>query len=638
MASARHVRGSSCPQVVPSGSQNDSGPISHSSGLHRSGRWRTRRFSDLLEGRIPETFNIKRWDGAARAFAPWNNLGRDPELWDRNGNCFVHLYGRGHSRRGPAFKVPLEALLIAKCHPLVARFMARDLPELATAHIGQEYLDYLVQANPDDRIDLYISSPPMSNKEDGLRHQLAVRNFFAWVFRRSVVGEHLGTALIGLMNSMAEFRCAGEDNMDDLISYMDEEGYLDMRNQPTHALAMLNFAEYFQVRGLYTDAFVHCVGMSDRLFAVPEYLVITSTSRKHIRQAKAEMDQKLGHASAMLKTFMEDDFSEANIGLTTSGRAHLERFRTFLLAFFTGRLGYYPPRPLNLGSPIFEPEVYRIMREDFEALYEYLVDKSYTTSATMPSSAQGGICTIQAVHSFDLRHSYPSLPQPLPLLPETVIATGPRRMSWLQASKSDKLQPDQRLLSHAALAKATNKNGTKNQLVIAYRRFEEDSIFFHLKTDRKEKLSHVDARKIRWILIYSVYQVLRSCTDAPKECQDAAGVHYHVALCPTNLLPWKETQRSSLAVSDQDRSKYDCSVSTLVPSMPAPAPSAWPWAQGFSQSNFEIKPDVDHFLERKGGRRDSWNTMSTSTTISVSSGPAIPPRVRNLNTSLRRSL
>ncbi len=73
--------------------------------------------------------------------------------------------------------------------------------------------------------------------------------------------------------SMEDFRCAGENNLDDLISYMDEEGYLDMRNQPVHALAMLHLAEYYQLRELFIDAFAHCAGMNDQLFQVPEYQV-----------------------------------------------------------------------------------------------------------------------------------------------------------------------------------------------------------------------------------------------------------------------------------------------------------------------------------------------------------------------------
>lgn len=196
--------------------------------------------------------------------------GKDPELWFKNGNCFVHLYGKGQSRRGPAFKVPFEALMQAKCHPLVARFLARDGPVLSTRP-GQRYFDFVDRMNPNARIELYIPPPPMATREEALRHHLTTRNFFAWVFRRSLVGEHLGTTLISLLNSMSEFRCPGEDNMEGLLSYLDEEGYLELRNQPIHALAILHFAEYFQFKDLYINAFTHCVGMMDQLFAIPEY-------------------------------------------------------------------------------------------------------------------------------------------------------------------------------------------------------------------------------------------------------------------------------------------------------------------------------------------------------------------------------
>jgi hypothetical protein len=88
-----------------------------------------------------------------------------------------------------------------------------------------------------------------------------------------MVGDHLGHALVGLMNNMHEFRSADADNFDDLMNYLDEEGYLDIRGQPNHALAMLHFAEVFQMRDIYIDAFAHCVGMSDRLFLSSEYQV-----------------------------------------------------------------------------------------------------------------------------------------------------------------------------------------------------------------------------------------------------------------------------------------------------------------------------------------------------------------------------
>lgn len=88
-----------------------------------------------------------------------------------------------------------------------------------------------------------------------------------------MVGDFLGNALVALVNSMHEFRDDGVDNYQDLLSYLDEEAYLDMSNHPTHAVAILDLAETFQFRDLYIDALAHCVGMSERLYKTPGYSV-----------------------------------------------------------------------------------------------------------------------------------------------------------------------------------------------------------------------------------------------------------------------------------------------------------------------------------------------------------------------------
>lgn len=113
----------------------------------------------------------------------------------------------------------------------------------------------------------------MADKTQAFHYHLATRNFFAWIFRRSMVGEHLGSSLVCLLHSMHEFRSGRDENVEDLMDYLDEEGYLDLADQPEHALAMLHLAEFFHLKDLYIRAFAHCVGMSDRLFLSTEYQV-----------------------------------------------------------------------------------------------------------------------------------------------------------------------------------------------------------------------------------------------------------------------------------------------------------------------------------------------------------------------------
>ena len=202
---------------------------------------------------------------------------KDPELWFKNGNCLVHLYSRGQSRRGPAFKVPLAPLLAAGCQPLLSKYMYQQIPQILVPTPKHADADFLwAPANLIGKVDLYIAPPLAADVEQAFRCRLAVRNFFAWVYRRSMVGEYLGSALIGLMDSMTEFRGRDVDVVQDILSYIDEEGYLNMTNQPVHALAILRLAEHFRLRDLYVDAFAHCTGMGERLYPHPEYQVSCS--------------------------------------------------------------------------------------------------------------------------------------------------------------------------------------------------------------------------------------------------------------------------------------------------------------------------------------------------------------------------
>lgn len=387
-------------------------------------------------------------------------------------------------------------------------------------------------------IELYIPPPPEADKEQAFHYHIATRNFLAFVYRRSLVGESLGDALVGLLHSMHEFRSRGEDNVEDMMDYLDEEGYLDLAEHPDHALACLYWAEFFQLRDTYIRAFAHCAGMSDILFSSGEYQHTSLASKKLIRKARRDTDAKVFHATDLLQDLLDDELSDAHLGIPAETRAHLERFRSFLLSFYSTRLGYYPPRQ-------WDASLLASMRTDFEALYELLVDRAYIASEIMPSTAVGGICTLQLIQSFDARNQYEPLTHPLPLLPQfSHPGSSPdsawRLSSWLP--RSDKIRPEQRFVAHAALIKASNwrENIFRNDLVRAYRVFEEQSIVTPNKADRQEKVSLMDARKVRWILVYSIYQVLRGVTDVPPEVQDGSEAGYHLAIRTADLPPWRE--------------------------------------------------------------------------------------------------
>ncbi|KAI1417685.1 hypothetical protein F5Y13DRAFT_201249 [Hypoxylon sp. FL1857] len=549
---------------------------------NRSRGWKTKKSDKIVEARPSRMSSVRRWDGASMSSSTWDNLKRDPELWYRDGNCYIHLYGQGQSRRGPAFKVPFSGLLQANCHPFIDRFMGRNL-KTSTACAQDD------SSNPvrRSRIELFIPAPPRSDKHQSYKYHLATRNFIAYVFRRSVVGETLGNSLITLMHSMHEFRTEDVDNVEDLMSYLDEEGYLNFKSYPTHALAVLHLAEVFQLRDLYVNAFAHCCGMSDQLSNSPEYQLVSPGTRKLIRCARVEMNLRLGQSANMVGTFLEYELSEAHLGLYAGARAHLERFRTLLQDFYAAKFGSYPPPSVNYQTRIFEVDVFREMKDDFEALFYYLADETFDTTQDSPFLAEGGICTWQSIKSFDTRYEFKTLFHPLPLLPK-VSQENTKRMSWLGAPmKSDRKRKDN---THVALLAATNQKVDllKNGLVRVYRQFEEDLVYLPTKADKLENLGPMDSRKVRWILIYATYQALRQATEVPPEVRDATDAPYHLCISTADLPPWDEERPvCSLVRSQTDHIARNSPLSTLNRgSIRSPAPR---------QLSLEIKPDIDYF-------------------------------------------
>ncbi|KLU90222.1 hypothetical protein MAPG_09186 [Magnaporthiopsis poae ATCC 64411] len=689
--------------------------LGHSTSVGGPSGYQTKRVGEGLDGRMLRLENVRRFDGAARADQPWDNLRRDPELWWNHGNCYVHLYGQGQSRRGPAFKLPFSTLQEQKCFPLIERFLVAwdqsdfphrpitsepskeprafqllpkptpsALPDPIQRRMARGRKAGVATARPPPdrwagRVDLYIPAPPLSDRRQALAYHLATRNFFAWAMGRSMVGEHLGRALATLLESMHEFREAGADNVKDLIAYMDEEGYLDFNGLPGNALAVLYLAENFRMRDLYIDSFVHCVGMSEILYRCPEYHVrltswslelsllcslltpvfscpaqnISSRSRRMIRKSRGDMDKRLDEAGSMIRTFLEDDLAESKLGLTSGVRAHLDRFRAFVHSFYASKFGYYPPLPLEPNTNVFPAHVYRSMGQDFEALYNYLVDRSFTTTDSSPALAQGGICVLQSVDAFDQQHGYDSLPHPLPLLPKlggkagssASPASGPdggspttspapsmassKRRSWFSSavaaavgsasrhqssSSGGGSGPDGKLVSHAALMTATNSTDVyllENRFVCAYRRFEEISVLSATtgnKFDRAEaKISLLDARKVRWILVYCMHQTLRACTAIPAEVRCASDQElppYSLCAEASELPPWEEQAISYESVEGDPLHV----ASDAIGSAPSLAPPA---------IMLDIRPDVDYYALT---HRDE--TRPTALSRSASDGSA----------------
>ncbi|KAL8730788.1 MAG: hypothetical protein Q9166_003858 [cf. Caloplaca sp. 2 TL-2023] len=500
-------------------------------------------FSKLVAPVEPiRTTSIKRWDGARRTTTNWDSIRRDPELWFPSGDCLVHFYAQGHSRRGASLRVSLAAIESSNCGPLLEQYSAKasvQSPSAASDHSSTSDEDDFNEPSPPTKHELFIPAPPSLTRESSFRFHITTRNFFAWMFEKPLVGDRLGDSLLSLLDRMNEFRRDEDENLEDMLAYLDSQEYTDFRSCPDHALAVLQFAERHELFDLWRDSFCHCAGMSDDLDSSAEYEFLSRQSKALISRAQLEMGLRLEHAGRSLSNFLEDDLSGAYLGLSPVARIHLDRFRSFLHSFYVAKYGYWPPTRTNRSSAAFPKSTFKSMYFEFRNLYEYLLDPTSSSDLQTNRPADGGICVYQNITAFDKRRKYTSLPHPLPLLPELPAQLG-RPNAVRKLFKYSNAQKGERWTAAlAALSAATNPSDVKVMecsLVREYLRFEKSWTL----QEKDETVSCSDARKVRWILIYAMLQTLISVTRAPPEVRDTEGVPYPLCCQTTGTPPWDE--------------------------------------------------------------------------------------------------
>ena len=255
---------------------------------------------------------------------------------------------------------------------------------------------------------------------------------------------------------------------------------------------------------------------------------------------------------------------------------------------------------------------------DFQNLYDYLVDTNSTTDFALQGPASGGICVLQNVDSFDKRHKFTPQPHPLPLVPSY---TEPMKKMESQkalrqltaASQHNKVNPVQTV--SAALAAATNTQDAAvigASIVQEYAHFERT--YSSTLNQRDEKVSVIDARKVRWLLVYGTLQYLVSALRAPKEVRDAETAEY--PLCC--LLPEQSSWPGSSQVSTPSATSAVASAVNV--------PQAIDEYLNSAQSDFtSIQPDChreDYFSTRTSSQRGS---VEVPAPLRISTPVSYPP-------------
>ena len=167
--------------------------------------------------------------------------------------------------------VSLADVESSKCMPLLARYYTSSVLRCRSSQDSDAGYE---DAFPVAQHELFIPAPEGLTKDETNRFHLTTRNFFAWLYEKPLVTDRLGEAMASILGRINEYRSASEEqNKLVFMNYLEDQGYLDYRDCPDHALALLQFAEKCKYQDLWRDAFAHCVGMNEQLESSAEFEV-----------------------------------------------------------------------------------------------------------------------------------------------------------------------------------------------------------------------------------------------------------------------------------------------------------------------------------------------------------------------------
>ena len=403
--------------------------------------------------------------------------------------------------------------------------------------------------------ELYLPTPSDIDSATALDFHLTTRNFFAWMYNVPVVGKSLGRALVAVHERMNDYRPYIERNRVDMLTYLENQGYYDFRMCADHSLAALYFAETFEMPTLWRNAFAHSVGMCEMLYSSGEYQNVSRVTRALIMKANLDMEGHLERVTASLGSMFEDFTSASSMGLSQSLRDHLDRFRSFLITLHIERHGFWPPHNLSNQHPTFPKTTLMSLYLEFRCLYEFLVDPDSAGKGGGTYRARTGLDAEQVIETFDQKHGFEPLPFRLPLLPrdpsryldeddadQPASPQSPRnklnplQLNPMRRGKVDKLARRKALWK--SLAEATNYDPKtyKTLIIRRYIEFEQETLIEI--EEEKIKMSIADGRRVRWVLVYGILQVLVSVVQAPDDVSDMEGIEYPLCCKIPKVMPW----------------------------------------------------------------------------------------------------
>ena len=293
---------------------------------------------------------------------------------------------------------------------------------------------------------------------------------------------------------------------------------------------------------------------------------ISLATTAHLERAHLELQARVHEAEDRLTSFYFDDAHFAQEDLSPTVRAASVRFRKFLKQFYEKEYQNWPIRRGQRELWLDRTIVSRL-QEDFDALYEYHVDKNVEWNGgdesedrkkrVLLKSANGqslgldgeDLRMLSVFINVDCRLNASHVPHPYPLLPPSIPGYPSASKSVFGGKKKDKARESR--IAHA-YAEASNASSMSpqyadNDLLEAFVRFE--------KSDQPGDVDPREARRERWIIIYCVLQTLAGISVDVPNLTFNGQVSYFLNTQLQGLPPWSPTDRMFM---DASREQSHC--------------------------------------------------------------------------------
>ena len=303
-----------------------------------------------------------------------------------------------------------------------------------------------------------------------------------------------------------------------------------------------------------SNSFVHSVGMYEQVSELQECADVSLPTKAHLDRAHLELQARIHEAQDSLATFYFDDAHFSQEDMSPTVRAASDRFRKFLRQFYEKVYQAWPVKKGQLGLWL-DRTIANRLQQGFSALYEYGVDRNVSWNEDIDIDDRSKRYLLKSVDSenFGLdaedfrmlgvfqnlgcRLNVVDMPYPYPLLPKSINPPIQTKKFVLRGKKQDKGRESRVAHAYAESSNAflLSREYAENDLTKAFVQFE--------KADQPGEVDPREARRERWIIIYSILQILAGISVDVPQLSFKGDVNYFLNARLRGLPPWNPTEK-----------------------------------------------------------------------------------------------